>query len=219
MGTARSCAAGGRAHHGRAAPFVGMGLARVARRRVTLLRITELGSAVFVACSGVGRPAGSSSGSAAGSRGSDLGRTRVCPGCGRRADMGFARGGLAAAVGARAFLGCPPRAASIRSGVAARGTRFAARLGSGSRLGRSRRSARAVSGAHTDRSVMESARGPFLGCDLRGFSPAPGCGSASEHRRLGRRPGRAPAAGHRRALLGRTRRPFHFPAAREQRVG
>src|SRR5438034_1111915 len=97
-----------------------------------------------------------------------------------------------AATGARAFLGCPPRAASIRSGVAARGTRFAARLGSGSRLGRSRRSARAVSGAHTDRSVVESARGTFLGCDLRGVSPAPGCGPASEHRRLGRRAGRAP---------------------------
>ncbi len=201
-----------------------MGLARVARRRVTLLRITELGSAVFVACSRVGFPAGSTSSSPRSARcGSDLGHTRTGPGCGRRSDMGFARGRLAAAVGACARLGRPLRAATpghaSRSSVAGRGTRFAAGLRSGPRVGRSHCSAGASSGLHTDCSLMESARGTFLGCGRRGVSPAPRCRAASEHRRLGRRAGRAPAAGHRRALLGRTRRPFHFPAAREQRVG
>jgi len=137
--------------------------------------------------------------------------------------MGLARRRFAAVVGACARLGRPFRAAApghaSRPSIAACGTRFTAGLGSGSRLGRSRCSARAISGLHTDCSLMESARGTFLGCGRRGVSLAPGCRSASEHRRLGRRAGRAPAAGHRRALLGRTRRPFHFPAAREQRVG
>jgi len=202
-----------------------MGLARVARRRVTFLRITELGSAVFVACSRVGCPAGSTTGSPRSARcGSDLGHTRTGPGCGRRSDMGFARGRLAAAVGACARLGRRPLRAAApghasRSSVAGRGTRFAAGLGSGPRLGRSDRSAGASSGLHTDCSLMESARGAFLGCGRRGVSPAPRCRAASEHRRLGRSAGRAPAAGHRRALLGCTRRPFHLPAAREQRVG
>jgi len=225
VGAARSRAAGGgRAHHGRAASFVGVGLACVARCRVTLLRITELGCAVFVSCSRVGCPAGSSSGfPRSACCGSDLGHTRTGPGRGRRSDMGFARGRLAAAVGARARLGRPLRAAppghASSSSIAGRGTRVPAGLGSRPRLGRSRRSAGAISGLHTDRSVMESARGTFLGCDRRGVSPAPGCRSASEHRRLGSRAGRAPAAGHRRALLGGTRRPLHFPAARERRVG
>ena len=164
-----------------------MGLARVARRRVTFLRITELGSAVFVACSRVGCPAGSTTGSPRSARcGSDLGHTRTGPGCGRRSDMGFARGRLAAVVGACARLGRPFRAGTPgharRPRIAGCGTRFTAGLGSGPRLGRSRYSARAISGLHTDCSLMESAGGTFLGRRLRGVSPARGCRAAAEHR-------------------------------------